>query len=42
VLADQLHGLIRLVLADIANGSGTEEDASAFVPGATERLDRDH
>src|SRR5829696_2840510 len=38
VRADQLHGLIRLLLADVADGGGAEDDSRAVVTGWTERL----
>ena len=42
MLADQLHGLIRLLLADVADGGGAEDDSCAVVTGRAERLLLDH
>jgi hypothetical protein len=42
VLPDQLHGLISLILADIAESGSSEEKARALVTGTAERLNRDH
>ena len=42
MLADQLDRLIRLVLADVAQGGSAEDHAGALMAGRAERLDRNH
>src|SRR3954469_19820394 len=42
VAADQLHRLVGLVLADLAQRGGSEDDPGAVVAGPAERCVRDH
>ena len=39
---DQFHGLIRLFLADVADGGGAKEKTSALMASTAERLNGDH